>query len=107
MISEVPTPRPVTLPDPSTLAADVLDDHVPPLTASDSAIVAPIQTLSGPVISGGGGPTETVFDAEQPEPPNENTIVVEPKVRPVTKPVEVTVATAGTLLVHVPVPPAR
>jgi len=99
---------PVTLPEPSTTAVAVaVDDHEPPLTALDNVTVAPIHTLSCPVISGGVGPTETVFVVKQPEPPNENIIVVEPKDMPVTEPVVgLTVATAGTLLVHVPVPPA-
>jgi len=59
------------------------------------------------VISGGGGPTKTVFEEEQPEPPNANTIVVDPAEIPVTAPVVgFTTATDGALLVHVPVPPA-
>jgi len=70
---------PVTLPDGSTIAVEAeLDDHVPPLIVLESATVAPIHTLSGPVISGGVGPTDTVLTVKQPEPLNENVMVAEP-----------------------------
>ena len=45
----------------------LLFDHVPPVVPSESAIVAPIHTTPGPVISDGNGFTVAIADVAQPE----------------------------------------
>lgn len=95
----MPVTTPVPLTDASTLA--VL--HMPPVVASESAVVAPpAQTLVVPVISAGNVVTVTTAVATQPDP-MEYVMTAVPAARPLTSPdAEPIVATPGEAEVHMP-----
>lgn len=64
-----PLPTPVTTPDVPILATnELLLDHVPPVVASLKVVVAPVQTLSVPVIglSNGSGLTVAILVVKHP-----------------------------------------
>lgn len=91
---------PVTKPDELTVAIEVeLVSHVPPEGVPVSVVVPPIQMLLLPVIV---ALVETVNDFVTKLAPTVYVIVQVPADTPVTKPVELTVAIEGLLLLHVP-----
>jgi hypothetical protein len=75
--------------------------QLPGVVLLPSVVVRPAQTDSEPVIGPGNGLTVTTAVRLQP-PVNEYDIVVVPAAMPPTTPVELTVATDGLLLAHVP-----
>ncbi len=103
MITVVPSDTPPTTPEiiPTVPTADVLLVQNPPAGELARVVVAPMHMLGDPVMGAGNGLTVTTELIVQP--PTEYTIVEVPSVKPLTAPeVELTVATAGLLLVHVP-----
>ena len=67
----VPNATPVTTPEPATTVAIVVLSlaHVPPVEASVSDVVAPMQTLAVPVMVAGNGFTVITADVEHPVDP--------------------------------------
>jgi hypothetical protein len=101
-IIEVPGATPVTMPDvlPIDAAAPVLLLQVPPVSVIASAVVAPGQAVSVPLIEESGAFTVRVLVAIHPVP-SVYVIFAVPVVMPVTTPdVAPTVATEVLLLVH-------
>ena len=67
-MSEVPAETPVTtpVPEPIVATAEVTLVHVPPEGYELNVVVAPVQTLSDPVIAEGAALTVTVVAAKHP-----------------------------------------
>ena len=67
VIAVVPTDIPYTIPDAEPMVATdvLLLDQIPPLTTLDKRMVAPVQTIPGPVTGPGAGLTEIVEVAMQ------------------------------------------
>jgi len=64
---EVPTAKPVTIPDEPTKATMTsLELHAPPAGVPTSVIVEPVHTVLGPDIDGAGDDTVSVLLLEQP-----------------------------------------
>lgn len=103
VIVAAPAETPVTTPvDELIDALAELLLHVPPDTELDSVVVAAIHTDDEPVILPGAVRSSTVTVAGEPQVLS-YVIVVEPTATPNTTPVVgFTVATATSLLVHVP-----
>ncbi len=104
VIVAVPGATPVTMPEETpTVATDVLSlvHDTPPLVALLSAVVEPWQTVNVPPIAAGSGLTFMLFVRRQPVG-NVYVIVTAPVAAPVTRPVLVTEAVDGLLLVHAP-----
>lgn len=99
-----PFETPVTTPEVPTVArAVLLLLHVPP-PPSESVMLAPTQTLLGPVIAEGSGLTVSTLVAIQPVP-EVKVIIVVPRATPDTSPVPASiVATLVVVLAHVPPP---
>lgn len=98
----MPAATPVTIPeDTPTVAIDVLLlVQVPPGVASVSVLVPPIDVVAVPLIAAGAG--ETVMSFVAVHPPAVYVMVTTPAARPDTRPVLVTDAIVGALLVQVP-----
>ena len=99
----VPGVTPVTTPDVLTVATDVLlllhtPDGVPLVSVSG----VPMHTRLLPVVAPGAGTASTVTTAVTAPEAAVYVIVAVPATTPVTTPDELTVATAGVLLLHVP-----
>lgn len=64
----VPAAMPVAMPEVLPIIAMPVEllAHVPPVVASLSVVVFPIQTLVMPVMAGGGGVTVAIVVIEQP-----------------------------------------
>ena len=101
----IPAATPVTTPAFVTVATDaLLLIQVPPLDG-ESPVVAPTQILFGPLMLTVGNALTVmapVGEETQPVFKSVNVKVAVPAETPVTTPVLVTVATAGSLLTHVP-----
>ena len=103
----VPVEMPVTKAVVGTIVATdgKLLDHVPPGLASVKETVPPKHTEDGPVIMTGNGLTVIVLEVEQPVA-IAYVMTAVPGVIPVTSPAELTGATAGLLVDHMPPPVA-
>jgi hypothetical protein len=92
----------VTRPVPDIVATEVLLLlQVPPVVVDVSRLVPPLHSVVVPLIAAGNPLTVTNVVVKQPEL-KPYVIVVFPAATPVTKPVDVTVAAAGKLELHVP-----
>jgi hypothetical protein len=94
---------PVTFPETSTVATEVLLLlHVPPVVVFDKAVDSPTHTLGVPVMAAGKGLTVTINSTLHPVP-SVYVIAAVPADTPVTTPeVLLTVAIAVAPLLHVP-----
>jgi hypothetical protein len=99
-----PAPIPVTIPDEVTVATDGSPlSHIPPVVG-DRVVVAPIHIKLLPVIltTGNALTVTAVVVLLQLVAEEVKVNVADPGVTPVTTPADVTVATEGLLLTHVP-----
>ena len=103
-----PVSTPVTFPPPTVTVAIlvVLLVQVPNGDASLSKVLKPWHTLRLPRIGPGNGLTVTTAVAIQPVPKAYVMIAVDGAMRPVTRPVPLTEALPGALLLQVPPPVA-
>ena len=91
---------PVTTPDVDIDAmVGALLVQLPPEGVPDKVMVLPTQTVAGPLMT---APEVIVIGFVTKLAPTVYVIVAEPAETPVTTPVELTVATEGLLLLHVP-----
>lgn len=108
-ICDVPAVNPFTMPsaEPMVAIAGLLLAHVPPAGVEPSVVAEPAQIDAVPVITVGIGFTVTSRVVEQPVDVSVNVMVDVPALIPFTVvvvPGDVTAATLGVLLAHVPLP---